>query len=410
MDIKLTPEQIKKLETILDENDGVITAKAMSKMQEEFGVALTDELLKKWEDKYGTFDRRLKKLEENKNAIHSQEENGFKNIADFALSVKDNAKKSILDVDPRLKALTTDVHGEYVIPPQFAREILRVGLMNANLINRCTTIPLSGNSIDYPYMVDKTHTTGNLYGGVVMYWVDETGTITASDMKFGKLTLKLKKLAGLIPVSNEFMKDAPFAVNTMIRDVFGGALGWTLDNAIVKGNGAGKPLGLLYSPSKIEATKDTSQTAGTISVGNFLAMYAKMPSRFRQNAVWLYNPTLLSQILYFSIGNFPMFIPGGMRAGQVVDTILGRPAVECEHCEASGTVGDVYFTDLSQYLVATDATGGLDFSSSMHLYYATDQEAFRIIYRVDGQSWWETYITLANSETMSNIVTTAIRN
>jgi HK97 family phage major capsid protein len=108
-----------------------------------------------------------------------------------------------------------------------------------------------------------------------------------------------------------------------------------------------------------------------------------------------------------TVGDFPVFLPGNNVFGRPTDTILGMPAFESEHCEALGTKGDIYLVDWSEYLTIQK---GANFAESMHLYFDTDRTAFRITLRVDGQPWWETYVTLANSVTKSPYVTLETRS
>ena len=49
------------------------------------------------------------------------------------------------------------------------------------------------------------------------------------------------------------------------------------------------------------------------------------------------------------------------------------------------------FADFSQYTLADK--GGVQFASSMHVAFLTDQMVFRITYRVDGRPMWYAPLT-----------------
>ena len=135
--------------------------------------------------------------------------NGIKNIADFAQAVV-NYKTP--ENQNRLKTLTTDVQGDFLIPPEFGAGILDFGAESNSFLQMATKYSLKGNSFSTPYYKSKNRTSANFYAGVVSYWTEEGTAPTASDMQFGKLNLRLHDLAMLIPATNDMIEDAPEAV------------------------------------------------------------------------------------------------------------------------------------------------------------------------------------------------------
>ena len=330
------------------------------------------------------------------------EEHGFKGLWDFASAVRSKDEEAM----GKLKGLETSVQGEFIIPEGFANEIFKVALDNANFVAQTRQFQVAGNTLNIPYRVDKNHTSGNVLGGLTLYWTEAQGSITATDLKFGKVSMRLNKLAGLMPVDNEFMEDAPMGVDVMIRDVFGEAAGFELDRVLLKGTGAGQPLGVKNAAALLTQAKKTSQAGDTVVVDNIFGMYAKLWNRSRQNAQWIYSPNVLPQLLLMTLGDFPVYLPGNNVFGRPTDTILGMNAIENEHAETVGDKGDIYLIDWSQYITIQK---GANFAESAHLYFDSDRMAFRITLRIDGQPWWETNLTLANSVEKSPFVTLAAR-
>lgn len=392
MDEKLLKELLEKY--------GVENEAKIKEVLAQYGTTLTEDILKSVEEKLDAkFATVLSKLDPIAGNVE-KEEFGFRGLFEFAQAV---AKRG----DDRLQKLSTSTTGEYIIPQGYASEILKVALDSSNLWSRTRAFQVAGNSLSIPYRVDKNHTSGNVMGGAYLYWTEAGGTITSSDLKFGKVQLKLNKLAGLIPADNEFIEDAPMGVNVMVRDVFGELAGFELDRVLIKGTGAGQPLGIYNSPALITVTKKTGQAAATLVADNIFQMFTKLPSISKRRAVWMYSPDVLPQLLSMTVGDFPVFLAGNNVFGRPTDTILGMPAFESENCEALGTKGDIYLVDWSEYLTIQK---GANFAESMHLYFDTDRTAFRITLRVDGQPWWETYVTLANSFTKSPYVTLETRS
>jgi HK97 family phage major capsid protein len=301
----------------------------------QYGSTLTSDILKSVEEK---LEAKLAQAFTKAEPIAGnviKEEMGFKGLFDFASSV---AKRD----SGRLEKLSTSTTGEYIIPQGYASEILKVAMDSANLWSKTRSFQVAGNSLSIPYRVDKNHTSGSLMGGATIYWTEAAGTITATDFKFGKVQLKLNKLAGLIPAENEFIEDSPLGVNVMVRDVFGELAGFELDKVAIKGTGAGQPLGIYNSPALLTVTKKSGQAAATVVADNIFKMYTKLPSLSKGRAVWVYSPEVMPQLLSMTVGDFPVFLPGNNVFGRPTDTILGMPAFESEHCEALGTKGDIY--------------------------------------------------------------------
>lgn len=403
MEYKMDAETKKFLEELLAKYDGALTAEGQEDMLAKFGANFADEMTKKWEEKIGA-------LEAIKGDV-TKGANGFEGLGDFTMAVKNFT----VDVNAnRLKTLQTDTLGEYIIPPAYASEIMRTAFESNPFMSLATKIPLKGNSLSIPYLKDKNHTSGNLFGGVVLYWAEEGTSVTASDIKAGKINLRLHDLMGIIPVTNDMLEDAPQAIDVLVKNVFGDALGSVLEDAFINGNGVGKPLGVFQSSAKVSQAKKTSQTAATIVSENLTGMLSHLPKASKSRAIWIYGSSTYTEIINCKIGSsdFPAFMPAGaFRNAQSLDTILGRPAFESEHITAGlGSVGDILLVDPTQYVVATK--GGFEgkFDSSLHLYFDTNRTAYRIVFRVDGQPTWDTYITPAQgTHYKSPIITLAER-
>jgi len=77
--------------------------------------------------------------------------------------------------------------------------------------------------------------------------------------------------------------------------------------------------------------------------------------------------------------------------------ILTLPVTVTEHCSVLGDAGDVILADFSQYAVGLKP--GLRLEASIHKGFQTDESAFRMIARVDGQPLWNEVLTLADGST-----------
>ena len=182
-----------------------------------------------------------------------------------------------------------------------------------------------------------------------------------------------------------------------------------LNTAIVSGDGVGRPMGLLNAACKITVAAESGQGAASVVFKNILKMWARLPVGSRMKAVWLCHPDVEQQLQQLVMTgtnpNAGIFLPGGSIINAGAATLLGRPLVVNEACQALGTEGDIILTDLSQYLVVTK-TGGMRSDVSIHLWFDSSVTAFRFVMRVGGQSYWPSAMARQNgASTASPIIT-----
>jgi HK97 family phage major capsid protein len=321
---------------------------------------------------------------------------GFRGLGDFALSVRAACIHRGAELDPRLRNAATTygsegvgADGGFAVPPDFRSEIMVKVFGEDSLINRTDRIQSSSNTLTIP--TDMT-TPWDSSGGIQSYWTAEGATKTQSKPKLEDVTLKLHTLATLVPVTEELLEDAP-AMDSYLRRKVPEKMDFKISDAIVRGTGAGQPLGFLNSPALVTVSAEGGQTADTINATNVLKMLARLPVQSRRNAVWLVHPDAEVQLPLMTIGNSPAYqAPGGL-AQNPYGVLLGRPVIPHQVAETVGDLGDLMLVDLSQYLSVTKTGGGRDANGmrtdvSIHLWFDQDMVAYRFTIRVAGQPWW----------------------
>ena len=94
--------------------------------------------------------------------------------------------------------------------------------------------------------------------------------------------------------------------------------------------------------------------------------------------------------------------PGGM--------LFGRPVILSDACQTLGDAGDIYFADLQNSYAVIQKRDGQRIDVSAHLWFDYDMTAFRMTFRIDGQSMVRQAITPPNSSvTRSPFVRLAAR-
>ncbi|MCH8055613.1 MAG: phage major capsid protein [Deltaproteobacteria bacterium] len=330
------------------------------------------------------------------------EEKKFKSLGEQLQAVRTASATNMKSIDPRLlqiKAATgmgevIPSDGGFLVQTDFATEILRkiheVGVLSSRVLR----IPISGNAngLRMPFVDEKSRIDGSRWGGVQGFWVGEGVAPTKSKPKMGRVELELKKLAGLVYMTEELMADAA-ALEAFVTMAVTEELGFKLDDAIYRGDGNAKPLGILSSDAPVSVAKESGQTLKTIVYENLIKMWARLTIRSRANAVWFINQDCDPQLdtLSLAVGT------SGIPARFVVDgpdgvrRIKGAPVIPIEYCETLGTKGDIMLADMSQYLMIEK--GGIQSVSSIHVKFEEGETAFRFILRTDGQPAWQKPLT-----------------
>lgn len=335
----------------------------------------------------------------------SLDDGGFTSMEDFLSAVWSGRDNRLFQKRAMQEAVPSE--GGFLVPPMFASVLWSSVIESTTMLNRTRVYNMDyGNSIKIPAWSIGDHSS-NLYGGVIAYWAAEGDTLTESSPEVRSLTLTANKLTILTSVTSELVNDTPNFDADLTR-VLRESISWYLDYNLLRGDGAGKPLGLLNSPGIISVAAEGGQAADTVLYQNVKKMYARMIPASRGNAIWLANPDTIPELLEMTIE-----IGTGGSAYQVLNekggsfTIFGRPVVFSEKMPTLGDANDIVFADLSQYLVGL--RGDIQVAKSPDVYFTSDKLAYRLIVRVDGHSAWDEALTPKEGSTLSPIVGLAAR-
>ena len=335
--------------------------------------------------------------------------NPFKSAQEFFVSVK-NAGVYPSETDKRLLPLKATglneaipSQGGFLVPGETGAGILQGMYATGSLLSLMNRIPVSGNGLTLNAVDETSRATGSRFGGVRGYWMAEAATKTASKPSFRQIELKLKKVAALCVATDELLEDTT-ALTSWLQQTVPMELRFQVEDAIVNGDGVGKPLGILASGAlNTFATRVDAAEIDAVDIGN---MWAARAGEFN-DYIWLVSPRAFPQLLNMVIGTTPAFVGAGGVSGLPYNTLLGRPMLETEYNAALGTAGDIILMSPSAYPMI-EKSGGVQSASSIHVYFTSDESAFRFVYRVDGKpSWYTTRTEKDGSKTSPFVVLSA---
>lgn len=333
---------------------------------------------------------------------------GFQTAGEFFKAVS-NAASGRVDKRLTIQAGMQEKIGEeggFLIPSDYRTEIQKKVTGDESLLSKTRQFQTTSNTLVLP-----TNEVAPWDGtGVQAYWEGEAGLFTESKTKFGEMSMRLHKLTALVRVTEELMEDAP-ALESWIKGEAPTAMLHKVNTAIISGSGAGMPLGILNSGFKYQVAKESGQVADTIRFENVNNMAGRIiPTSFAK-AVWIVNPAVLPLLPlmkfdFAAASPVPVYIPATGVSGAPYGTLYGRPILPMMGgTKALGDEGDIMLVDLSYYYSAVK-TAGVKADVSTHVYFLTQESAFRFSMRIAGQCPFKAPITTENGNfQMSGFVT-----
>jgi HK97 family phage major capsid protein len=361
-----------------------------------------DEEIKALSDRVNQLIEMMEKAPALKSAGYTTDDGGtadptHKSFGDFLLAVKRNDTKRIAGVYGATKdmAESAGTTGGYLVPAEFHNELLRVVGEQSPVYARVRKQPVMTDAGEYPALdqfVAPTAGSGNTAyaGGVSAVTTAEGGTLTETQPTFTNLEYRIHKIGGFVEVSNELIADSPQSIEALLRSLFGIAIGAKNERNILRGTGAGEPLGILNAACTIGVT---TASDNVFAYADALAMTARFKAVSGAAPVWIAHPSLIPDIGVLSVASgSPVVWAGNLAAGQP-NTLLGYPLIFSEHMpQANGD--DMLLADLGAYVLFERQQLSIAFSE--HAAFTADKGTWRFTARNDGQPWMKSAITLAD--------------
>lgn len=277
--------------------------------------------------------------------------------------------------------------GGYAVPTAYVENIYYRG--ENSLLPLCDVVPVSSSDIKIP--TDGTAPWDA--SAIQAVWSDEGAALPEGIPHLSLQGFALRKLTCFIPVTDELFEDSA-ALQAYLPDAMRRAVTWKVNDSIINGIGAARPLGILNADATITANKETSQTAATIVEANISNMMSRCLDVF--GAHWIANPDALGQIVA---------LPQWDAATR---TLGGLPVVLTEACQALGTRGDLILANMGGYRFTAR---GDRLAVSSHIYFDRDLTAYRLVSRIDGAPILRAPTTPPNSSnSRSHFVVLATRS
>lgn len=182
-----------------------------------------------------------------------------KDVMTVAKEWKDTAMVSMFEEGAKVKAMAAGdaLSGGYLVPEQFSTEVIEF-LRPASIVRRLgpLTVPMTTGTLNMP----------KITGGSTGSYMGENTNITASQLASGNVKLTFKKLAALVPISNDLLRYSAPGADAVVRTDLVRAMAAAENLAFIRSNGtAANPKGIRYWAATVNTANSTVSLANTVS-------------------------------------------------------------------------------------------------------------------------------------------------
>ena len=189
--------------------------------------------------------------------------------------------------------------GGFLVAPEFSREVIEL-LRPMSVVRSLNpvVVPMNQGSLSMP----------KLTGGATAAYTGESQNIASSQQTTGMLTLTWKKLAALVPISNDLLRFATTSPSAdgVVRDDLVGGLAQREDLAFIRGDGlSGVPKGLRsWCPAaNLDTVNATVNLANiTVDLGNLVLLLKNANVRMLRPG-WIFSPRTENFLMTIRDGN-----------------------------------------------------------------------------------------------------------
>ena len=253
----------------------------------------------------------------------------------------------------------------YLLPRRLESKLINAMNTLSVLRSLCTEVTTSGDSA-LPIV--------NGHGKAS--WVPEGHPIPMVKDAFDRVNLNSHKLAAIIRVTSELLKDSAVDIEAYLANTFADRMAVGEEEAFIAGDGMDKPLGLIHQ-AKVGCE---TQTAGAVSIEDVLNLIFSVPEKYRRNGTLLMNDTTLLQLYKQSAAQGQNLWLSKTNNGKD-DTFFGYRIVRCASMPdaASGST-PILFGDFKQVYINNN--GDRSIKRLDQLFIANDHIGFQMMERV----------------------------
>ena len=241
------------------------------------------------------------------------------------------------------------------IPPEFRQDLLQYEGEPGAIFPKCFRVPTKSGNILWPKLVQGAPgVEGGAeefaeYGYVSSAWTAEGAEFPGAEPKFVQLNLTPYELASRTELSRILLQRSAVDLEQLLGNLFRASMVHKIDEALISGDGNGKPTGVLTEPG-IGLVKRC--VANSIIYEDFVNIETQLPPQMLARASWVIGKNAMQMIKKIKDGfGRPLFLQNVSEGAY--GSILGKPVTVTQRTSQGGVgaaVGDVMLGIWDQYV------------------------------------------------------------
>lgn len=275
----------------------------------------------------------------------------------------------------------SEADGGYLVPVDFRPTLLRIIEQWGVARQEFQVVPMIRDEMQFP-VYNGDWTDGGAPAGPA-YWVNENAAITPSWAQFANVTMTCRKLAALVPTSNELLQDAAIPIASLIATLVGEFLAKEEDRVgfTAAAGDTSRYIGALPAAGKTVITSGTNITSMTAD--DLLSMQLALSRGALDGAKYYMHRSIFA--LVRTLKNLEGDYIVQMPTATMPTTIWGYPVVLVESLPSNpgGAAADtryVLFGNLKNMYMGDRM--GLSVASTDLVGFANFQTHFRFVERI----------------------------
>ena len=263
-----------------------------------------------------------------------------------------------------------------LVPPDFRAQLLALPYDVPTLFDRVTVVPSSTGTVTWPALVQ---TAANEFGGVAFQWLGEGAEKPETEPEFEQLEISTHELSGYTEISERLLSRSSINLETLLADLFRGAMTYTIDSAIINGTGTGMPLGIVPTTGINLVTRNT---ANQVNYTDLVNLKHAVKGVHRGGSVFALEDSVEAGLeLQTDTMGRPLF--RASMANGPYDRLIGYPYLVSTNNPSLGTSGDIIYGNPRHYVLVMEEE--ITLARSEHVKFRENKIAFKVFSVVGGR-------------------------
>jgi HK97 family phage major capsid protein len=244
------------------------------------------------------------------------------------------------------------------------------------ILDYVTIMPCETGNLTFPSLVQSD---SNEFGGMSWTWTTEAAEKGETEPTFSQLEIPTYELSGYTEVSERALSRSAISIEALLMMLVKAGMRFTVDNAVMNGNGTTQPLGIVNTAGIRTVAR---QTSGTVGDRDLVNLKHAVKAAHRGGARYILEDDV-EEVLEEATDTFGRPLFRASTANGAYDRLVGYPYHVSENSPELGQTGDVMFGNPKWYILAMEEE--VTIAKSTHYRFRNNVVAFKFFTVVGGR-------------------------